>query len=371
MWVRIQKLIINPPKGCQGLVTSRDIAIQAGVSQSTVSRVLQGHANVSPDTRERVLRVLAETGYRPNPNAQAMRGKSTDNIGVVVGRITNPFYPELLEALSAVLEEKDKRMILWSSEGAGEAAAVQGIRDRMVDGLIFTTASSTSLALEQALISRAPIVLVNRSLAGIPCDQLTSDNFEGAAMVARHFIDLGHRKIRMLAGLPEISTGHERSTGFLTELQRLGLSIPPEHNRTCDFSHQAGKSETLRMLSEPDPPTAIFCVNDLIALGALDAALEAGVAVPEQLSIVGYDDIAMSRWSVFNLTTVRQPTRVMARDAVEMLLRRLNDPERPFEHRRFAAEFLLRQSTGPARQPGNPGLPATMVAAQRVNHPLS
>jgi LacI family transcriptional regulator len=274
-----------------------------------------------------------------------MRNVATNNIGVVVGRITNPFYPELLDAVSASLQNEHKRMTLWTSDGSGEDAAVLEIRDRLVDGLIFTTANAQSTALKEALEREAPIVLLNRSLEGIPCDQLTSDNSSGTAAAARYLVELGHTNVAVLGGLQEISTGRERRIGFLNEMARLGYAVTPEHDKICDFTHEAGRQLSIELLSGPEPPTAIFCVNDLIAFGALDAARELGVPVPKQLSVIGYDDIDMAKWSVFNLTTVRQPTRAMAHSAVVMLLQRLADPNRPFEHRRYAADLIVRGST--------------------------
>jgi len=329
------------------MVTSRDVAKRAQVSQSTVSRVLKQPWMASEETREKVLRAIDELAYRPNPNAQAMRGTRTNSIGVVVGRITNPFYPELLEAISLALESQQQRMILWNTGTAGEVAAVAGVRDRIVDGLIFTTASRTSKALEQAIISKAPTVLLNRSLDGVPCDQLTSDNVAGAGIVADHFVGLGHRVVAVLGGDQDVSTGRERRLGFLEALKRHGVAVEPEHDRLSDFTHDAGYALGMDLLKGPNPPTAIFCVNDLLAFGALDACRDRGVRVPEDVSIVGYDDTELAGWASFNLTTVRQSTSVMARDAVDVLLRRLSDPSRPFEHRRFAAELVVRGTTGP------------------------
>lgn len=330
------------------MVTSRDIARIAGVSQSTVSRVLQNRPEVSDASRAKVEKALKEAGFTPNPHAQAMRNAQTNNIGVVVGTIGNPFYPDLLSAVATALRNAGKRMSLWSADGRGEEAAVLGIRDRLVDGLIFTTASYQSTPLREALERRAPIVLLNRSIDGVACDQLSSDNALGTSLAARHLVEQGHRRIGVLGGRQDVSTGRERREGFLVELQRLGIAVAPEHDLLGDFTHQAGFEGARAMLSGPTPPTAIFCANDLIAFGVLDCARTLSIPVPDRLSVVGYDDIEMSGWPAFDLTTVRQPTTIMAEFAVSMLLQRLADPDRPFESRRYSAELIVRGSTGSA-----------------------
>jgi LacI family transcriptional regulator len=331
------------------VVTSRDIARLAGVSQSTVSRVLQHRPEVSDAVRARVQKVLDETGYTPNPAARAMRGTKTNVIGVVVGRITNPFYPELLESIGLALHQAGKRMLLWSFvHGRFEEEAVYGVRDQVVDGLIFTTASYGSAPLREALARRAPIVLLNRSLDDVACDQLTSDHAHGAKAAVEHLMQHGHRRVGVLGGIPYISTNRERREGFLTTLAQHGVEVPAAFDVTSDTTHDAAYAEATAMLTRRDRPTAILCANDLLAFGAIDAARDLGIRVPEDLSIIGYDDIAMSSWPAYNLTTVRQPLKVMADVAVSMLLRRLDDPELPFESRRYSSELIVRGSTSSA-----------------------
>ena len=174
------------------MVTSRDIARLAGVSQATVSRVLQDSPRVSPETRRRVLQVLEEMNFAPDARARAMVTKRTGNVGVVVDDITNPFYPEVVEALGRTLDERGLRMMLWDAVGAGEQGAVEAIRQRLVDGVVFTTATSSSTALANAAELGLPLVLFNRSVPDVDCDQVVSDNRAGGRLVADHLADLGH-----------------------------------------------------------------------------------------------------------------------------------------------------------------------------------
>jgi LacI family transcriptional regulator len=330
------------------MVTSRDVARVAGVSQATVSRVLAGSPVVRPDTRDRVLRALAATGYVPNQAARAMRTRRSGAVGVIVGRITNPFYPELLTALSRTLGEADQRMVLWDAEGPGAQTAVDAIRQRVVDGLIFTTATADLPPLVQALASSSPVVLVNRALRGVVCDQVTSDNRAGGRLVAGYLAAHGHRRCGLVSGPRGISTGDDREAGYRAGLDASGLRLPAGLVVHGEFSHADGYSAMCRLLDQDDPPTAVFCTNDLIAFGARDAARALGVRVPEDLWLVGYDDIPMASWQAFDLTTVRQPLGAIADLAVELLLARIADPERPPQTHRLPAELIVRGSTAGA-----------------------
>lgn len=327
------------------MVTSRDVARAAGVSQATVSRVVQSSERVSRETREKVLKALQTTGYVPNTMARAMKTRRTGTIGVVVARVTNPFYPEVLEILAAELAAVERRMILWNSEGAGEQTALQAIRQGLVDGIVFTTVTAASVPLQEALSRGAPVVILNRSVDGAACGQVTSDNEAGARTVAEYFVTAGHRRIGYIGGPPGPSTQVERERGFRDGLAARGAELPDELCLYGDFSHRDGHAAMRELLCLDDPPTAVFCVNDLTAFGALDGARSLGVRVPDQVWVVGYDDIAMSSWEAFDLTTVRQPIHDMVRKGIDMLLQRIDDPAASPQHYRFPSQLVVRGST--------------------------
>lgn len=326
------------------MVTSRDVARVAGVSQATVSRVLQGSSRVTESTRARVVSALKSTGYTPNVLARAMRTQRTGTIGVVVASITNPFYPEILDVLADRLAQAGRRMILWTS-GPGEASAIEAIGQRLVDGVVFTSVTADSAPLATALAQQSAVVLVNRGVDGVGCDQVTSDNVGGAAEVARYFVRAGRDEPALIGGPLDTSTAREREDSFRAELSRLAAGLPSERFRRGDFSHAEGYAAMTALLQASQPPSAVFCVNDLTAFGALDAARAAGVAVPEDLWVVGYDDIDMASWESFDLTTVRQPMAEMVAAAVDLLLSRIDDPDRPAERRRFPSRLIVRGST--------------------------
>lgn len=330
------------------MVTSRDVARLAGVSQATVSRVLRDSPQVRAATRERVLKALAQVDYTPNAMARAMRTRRTQTIGVVVGSITNPFYPEVLEALSVKLAAVEHRMILWVGQGPGEESAIAAIRECLADGLIFTTATQDSPVLAEALRRRTPIVLINREVDRVECDQVASDNATGGRQVAEYFLANGHRRIGMIGGWHEWSTGRERERGF-----RQGLREPlsSRRYRMSDYGRLAGFRAAQDLMDGPDRPTAIFCVNDLVAFGAMDGVRAMGFRVPEDVWIVGYDDIEMSSWETFDLTTMSQPSLRMVEDAVDLLLARIHDPTRPTVQRRLESRLIVRGSTAASAMP--------------------
>lgn len=328
------------------MVTSRDIARAAGVSQSTVSRVLHDHPNIRPETRERVLRVLREMDYSPHKWAQAMITRKTGTVGVVVEDITNPFYPEMVEALAGELAGAGQRMMLWTSREAGEPSAIEAIRQRLVDGVVFTTATPSSRVLQEAVRYGSPVVLVNRYVEGIACDRVTTDNVTGGLLIARYFAEWGHERVGLIVGVEEASTSMERETGFREGIVRYGVDMDPALRRVGGYSFGRSYEVMKELLRLPQPPTAVFCVNDLMAFGALNAARAVGARVPEDVWVVGFDDIGMASWEVFDLTTVSQPVPQMVREAVRLLITRIEDPEHPMQHLKLGgSEMVVRGST--------------------------
>jgi LacI family transcriptional regulator len=324
--------------------TSHDVARLAGVSQATVSRALSG-GSVSAETRKKILHAAKTVGYVPNLGARAMKTGRVNTIGVVVADLKNPFYPEILDALTSYLDAAGQKVTLWNSDGPGNDAALEAINGGSVDGVIFTTVTEASAPLRAALDRHSPVVLINRTVETLSCDQVASDNVAGGRTVAEYFLDSGRTDIAFIGGPSAASTARDRFRGFSERLTEAGLSLPPERTLTGPFSHDFGYSAASRLLGADNPPTAIFCSNDLVAFGALDAARAAKVAVPEDLWIVGYDDIAMSAWPAFDLTTVHQPSRAMAEAGARALLDRIAEPTAPCRMLTFRSHLVVRGST--------------------------
>ena len=332
-----------------GAVTSHDIARLAEVSQATVSRVLRDDPKVRPATRERVLKVLAETRYEPNAVARAFRAGRADSIGVVVARLSYQLYPAMLEAIGAQLARLGRRMIVWDSDHGGDAPAIRALRQGVVDGVILTAATGESEFLREVPAGSSAVVLLNRIVEDYASDQVSSDNLDGGRRVAEYLVACGRRRIALIGGIPRASTIRDRERGFREALDRLGVGLPPHYYfRSDNFTHANGEQAATRLMELASPPDAIFCVNDVLAMGAMDGVRARGARVPDDVWIVGYDDIEIASWGAYDLTTVRQPMEQMVAQAIELLLARVDAREAPVTHKCLANELVIRGST--ARQ---------------------
>ena len=342
-------------------VTSHEVARLAGVSQATVSRVLRGSSRVTEATRARVQVAATTLGYQPNAAARAMRSRRTGVVGIVVDRITNPFYPQLLDELGRSLEDGGLQLILWdASHGDGERAALDALEQRLIDGLLFTTVTSPAPHVEAAIAGGAPVVLLNRNLRGVASDLVDTDNAGGAFAVARYLAEHGRRHVALVGGPDATSTARERQAGFLAGVAEYDLELPAARVRPGDFSHASGVAALTELLGQDAAPDAVFCVNDLTAMGVLDAARQHGVRVPDDCWVVGFDDIEMAGWPAYDLTTAHQPVRAMAQEGIALLLRRLSEPAAEPEHRRLATGLVVRGSTAHAPSALHPATdPAT------------
>ena len=331
--------------------TSHDIAREAGVSQSTVSRALRNDPRVAPHTAEVVLSVAKRLGYVRNASARSLVTRRTRTVAVVVADITNPFYPQLVEALHEQLGRAGYRMILFNerTDVRWDAGFEDPVIGSGADGAVFLSVTIGAEAAELLRSARVPSVLLNRDVSGATVDRVMADHVGGAAAVADHLLALGHRRVALIAGPANTSTSRDREAGFSDALARAGVPLHPSLRRAGEFTHQSGFQGGTELLDREDAPSAIFCANDVVAFGALDAARRLRIAVPEQVSIAGFDDIPMASWDAFALTTVRQPLVDMARDAAQILVGRIEDRD-DSEPRRiiFPTHLVVRSTTGPA-----------------------
>jgi LacI family transcriptional regulator len=335
----------------RGLVaaTGWDVARQAGVSQTTVSRAFRADPRVKSSTRERILTIARDMGYLPNVGARSLITRRTGIIGVVVADLTNPLYPEMISIMHEVLVSAGYRMMLIRDDKDAEGGPdLDPIRGRAVDGVIFASATSASPVVAEFLGAGMPVVLLNRDVEDVEVDRLLPDDEAACSAAVDHLVALGHREIAALTGPGDTVSGEVRSRYITEALARHGISVPAEWLRSGNYSHSDGKSLTLEVLSCPQRPTAIVCANDTMAFGALDAAGDLGVRVPEDLSVTGIDD-AMSAWSMVSLTTVALPKQDMARQAVETILARIAGASGPAQRVLFPVKLVPRSSTASPR----------------------
>lgn len=332
--------------------TSRDIAREAGVSQSTVSRALRGDPRVTEDTQRRVADVARRLGYVTNRAARSLKIQRSHTIGVVVADLRNPYFLEIVDGLHDELHLADYRTFLVTDRlDYGARTDLVELLGGSVDGVVFASARSADSAPIGLLGLGLPVVLINREVEGRAFDRVLSDYATGGALAARHLIELGHKRIALITGPSTMAVFRDREEAFRRVLGELGAPFDDQLRREGLYTHQVGSQWCADLLRRPDPPTAIFCADDVVAFGALDAARQLGIRVPEDLSIVGYDDIEMAGWEMFDLTTIRQPITEMAREAARMLLQRIGGAGLPAEPQRtvYPATLVRRGSTGPAQ----------------------
>jgi LacI family transcriptional regulator len=326
------------------MVTSRDVAELAGVSQATVSRVMTSSPKLSPATKARVQAAMATLGYVPHAGAQAMKTRRTNTNGVVVADLNNPFYSEVVDELTRELDISGFRAVIWNAGGGSHQDALKAIREHAVDGVIFTTATEDSIELQAAIEKNSPIVLINRLVEGLDCDQVTSNNADGGAAVADYLLTNAKTRVAFIGGADNASTSRDRGRGFLSRMAERGHAVPEHLRFNGGFSHDTGAQIMTRLLSRADRPQAVFCANDLMAFGALDA-LRAHQITAQDCWVIGYDDVDMAAWDSFSLTTVRQPSREMARIGAGMLVDRVHKPGQPTRRVIFPCKLIVRGST--------------------------
>jgi LacI family transcriptional regulator len=329
--------------------TTSTVAEVAGVSQATVSRALRGDPRVREETRRRVHEAAAAVGYRP-PGLPAWKPRSR-TIGVVVSDLLNPFFPSLLTPVHDELRLLGYSVVLFAERTdipTGQEA-LHNLLDRSIDGVLVTTATLDS-RLSEALSGRdLPVVLLNRYVDGMDVDRVVADNQQGGRIVGRHVVDLGHRRLGVIRGPANTSTSRDRHSGLLAVLEEAGIELDPRMLREGPYSHQSGYQNAQELLRLPSPPTALVCGNDVIAFGAIDAARALGLDVPGDVSILGFDDVPMAAWEVFQLTTVRQPLSEMARTAARLLVERIEHDSAigPGRERLFATSLVRRSTSRP------------------------
>jgi LacI family transcriptional regulator len=303
-----------------------DIARLAGVSQSTVSRVMNHDPRISEATQTRVEQAMSRLGYRPNAAARTLITGRSNLMGLVVSNITNPFYPELIEAIAAAAAEHDYTVVLCNTQESEDLqlSMLDLLIEHQVDGAILTSPlRDSALEIGRRGLDRVPLVTVNRRMRGQQLDSVHLDNVRAGRLVAEHLWDLGHRRIAFIGGLRSASTNGERLSGVRTALRRLGMPLPRDYVVNGEFTWRHGYAAANTLLTQPNRPTALICADDLLALGVMDAAVDLGLEIPRDVAVVGFDDISVAALRQVALTTVRQPVAEMGRRAVDLLMARI------------------------------------------------
>lgn len=303
--------------------SSIDVARRAGVSQSAVSRAFKDGGSVSEATRRKVMRAAEELGYRPNELARIILSRRSNLIGVVMGEITNPFYPEVLESLLRAIEAEGYRVLLkhiGEHENADEA--VEEILRYRVAGALITSSVISDVMADRCGKSEVPVVLFNRRVDSAKVCAVCCDSVEAGRLVADRFCEAGLTRFAFVSGSDTASTNLDRKKGFLDRLAERGYS--EVRVAGGENAHAVGFAATNGILDADPEVEGIFCASDILAFGAIDALRARGKAVGRDVAVVGFDDVPAASWPAYALTTVRQPRNQMVREAVRILMARIN-----------------------------------------------
>ncbi|WP_434634340.1 LacI family DNA-binding transcriptional regulator [Chromobacterium sp. CV08] len=319
----------------------KDVALLAGVSVATVSRVL-GNGPVSAALRAKVEAAVAQSGYRPNLSARRLRSQMSRTIGLIVSDIRNPFFTSVSRAVEDVAYQSGMRVILCNTDENPdkEAMYLRLMQEERVSGVIFAATRATADSLDVAGLG-FPVVMIDRTGPSARCDAVLLDNRTAAAQLVEHLLDRGYRRIGGLFGNTS-STGAERHAGFAEAMRKAGL---PAEARFVAPSAEAARAEAAMWLQEADAPEALIASNGLLLLGVAKAVREAGVVVPGRLALAGFDNDSWTELADPGMTVIEQPVDEIGRAAMEMLLERLQQPERPLRKVVLAGRLVARGSS--------------------------
>lgn len=327
-------------------ITIVDVADEAGVSYATVSRVINNKDHVSPEKRERVLRAMAQLGYVANMQARSLAGGESRVVGLLVDYLSSSYMDEIIRGIDEALDAENYDLMLYTTHRrkTKESAYVTKLTRRLADGLLLILPRNAGAYLDTLRQRRFPHVLVDYLSDKQNVPSVSTTNFRGAYDAMSFLLSLGHQRIGFITGTMEFGCARDRLDGYRTALKDHGLPVDPHLICEGDFMQPQGYQCARRLLSLPEPPTAIFSSNDTMAFGVMEAARECGLRLPEDLSIVGFDDIPQASHVHPALTTVRQPLEEMGRSAAHLLLKYIAHPNAEVERIELPTRLVIRES---------------------------
>ncbi|MBE3598558.1 MAG: LacI family DNA-binding transcriptional regulator [Limnochordaceae bacterium] len=336
-------------------VTLREVARAARVSPSTVSRALAGNPRISAATRARVQEAMERLGYHPNAIARSLVTRSSRTLGVVLYRpadqaFSHPFFAEALRGVARVAQAEGYSLLVTTAD-TYEAEAEQCLamlRERRADGAVLLASRNPDPLIDELVRQRFPFVVLGRVDANLAVYWVNNDNVQAAALAVGYLAELGHRRIGLIGGRRELTVTQDRLEGFRLTLQELGLEVRAEWMQFGEFSWEEGYRSGRTLLQSHDRPTAIVAMDDVLAAGAMRAARELDLRVPEDVSVIGFNDDPMAQLLSPPLTTVRIPARELGEAAARQLIERLSGRLPPVRHVILPVQLVVRGSTGPA-----------------------
>lgn len=323
------------------------VAQKAGVSISTVSRVLNDHPLVKPETKARVLQAVDALGYQPRASARSLALNSTETIALIFPRVSGPFFSEIIQGAEIEARQNQYHLLIYSVHTPRDNERLLRFLSAKVDGMILAASCVSALYVRELQQQGIPFVLLGREKEGIVADSIMPDNRQGAYEIVTHLLDHHlYRRIAFVGQTQYPAQGHARYEGFCQALQRAGLPLDETLVVQGDFDESSGHRAMMELLDLSLPPQAVFFANDQMALGALAAAREKRAFVPDDVAIVGFDDIQMATYVQPALTTVRQEIRLQGVLAVQRLLQRIDHPDLETETVVLPTQVVVRRSCG-------------------------
>jgi LacI family fructose operon transcriptional repressor len=329
------------------MTSIKDVAERAGVSVATVSRVLSNKPHVRPEVRERVLRVVEELGYRPNRTASSLRKQTSQVIGLLVSDIRNPFFTAIARAIEDIAIARGMSVFYCNTDEDQEKEQLylHNLLDENVAGIIFSPTVETTTSFEFVLETDIPVVTIDRRIDGANIDSVLSDNVQSSHMLTTHLLEIGFDRIGAAIGLQDSTTGRERMKGFELAHRDFNIDFDPHlvsYVRPHEFE---GEELVSQWLNAKHRPNAILGGNGLITIGAVGAISKAGLRIPEDIAVAGFDDASWMPYVGPGLTVIGQPVYEMGRTAAELLFERMDDPSRPPREVVLKGRLITRGST--------------------------
>lgn len=337
----------------------RDVARLAGVAPITVSRVVNNSGYFSEETRQRVLAAIRELNYVPNHLARSLRSRQTGMIALIVTDITNPFWTTVARGVEDAASDAGFNLILCNTDEseAKQRRYVQALLEKQVDGILLVPAHNRADDIEAIRRQSVTVVVLDRRLARVPADVVRCDSEEGAYQLTRRLLDVGHRRIALLTGPADVTTAADRAAGFCRALGEAGIAPCAETTLYGEFTIESGQALARQALASQPRPSALFAANNFLAIGALKALAEAGLAVPADMSVVGFDDLPTALVVEPVLTVAAQPAYEMGRRATELLVERLAGAAADaYREIVLPTQIIERRSTAPVAPHLNDGI---------------
>lgn len=330
-----------------GAATIKDVAKMAGVSIATVSRILNGTAVVSPDLSEKVRVAIAQLGYYANDVARALKGKESCSIGLIIPDIENPFFPALVRSIEDTARGYDNAIVLCNSDGKvrEERRYIEFLYSKRVDGLIFTGGADSAASIELLEVLKIPTVILDRRVFPQKMHSVILDNAYGAQLAVKHLLDAGSKKIAFVGGALGLSVAQERYQGYADTLREHGVALDERLVWLDAFTFDSGYAGMEALLKQDVPFDAVFAGSDIMAFGVIECLQKHKIRVPQDVLVVGYDDVWMSKWYKPSLTTIQQPIYEIGKAAVDLLMEVCSQPEMQLKELKFQPKLIVRNST--------------------------